>query len=161
MRSTHTFAELGVSAAAYDEIAGKLREAGYDHAFIEATVGSGGLVIDMHGIGLVRGPEDANPSQQETEMPEKPVESGSGYAGSMPYYERNADLRARIEKDFGYHPPKESQPERYRAINDACARVAYILAGMCPPGRDLSLALTKLEEVRMRANKAIAVGEAE
>jgi hypothetical protein len=46
LRTTHTFAELGVSQAAYDEIAGKLRAAEYDHAF-----GDDG-VIDMHGIGL-------------------------------------------------------------------------------------------------------------
>lgn len=45
---THTFAELEVSAAAYDEIAGKLREAGYGHAFVDGA-------IDMHGIGLTRG----------------------------------------------------------------------------------------------------------
>lgn len=45
---THTFATLQVSAEAYDEIAGKLKSAGYDHAFVDD-------VIDMHGIGLVRG----------------------------------------------------------------------------------------------------------
>lgn len=50
MRTTHTFVELEVSAASYDEIAGKLRDAGYSHAFIDQT-------IDMHGIGLTRGPE--------------------------------------------------------------------------------------------------------
>lgn len=47
IRQTHTYAELEVSAAAYDEIAGKLRAAGYDHAFHDGT-------IDMHGIGLTR-----------------------------------------------------------------------------------------------------------
>jgi hypothetical protein len=47
LRSTYTYVELEVSAAAYDEIAGKLRAAGYDHAFHGGT-------IDMHGIGLTR-----------------------------------------------------------------------------------------------------------
>lgn len=47
LRSTHTFAELAISKAAYDEIASKLREAEYNHVFME------GGVIDMHGIGLV------------------------------------------------------------------------------------------------------------
>lgn len=47
LRVTHTFVDLEVSQATYDEIAGKLREAGYDHAFIK------GGAIDMHGIGLV------------------------------------------------------------------------------------------------------------
>jgi hypothetical protein len=43
---THTFAELEVTRATYDEIARKLRAAGYDHAF-----GTDGL-IDMHGIAI-------------------------------------------------------------------------------------------------------------
>ncbi|MCY4470769.1 MAG: hypothetical protein OXC08_18805 [Thiotrichales bacterium] len=47
IRSTHTFVELAVSDAVYDEIASKLREAGYDHAFVDGA-------IDMHGIGFVR-----------------------------------------------------------------------------------------------------------
>ncbi len=47
MRVTHTFAELKVSAAAFDEIAARLRAAGYDHAFIDGA-------IDMHGLGLTR-----------------------------------------------------------------------------------------------------------
>jgi hypothetical protein len=46
---THTFAELEVSRETYEEIEGKLREAGYDHAF-----GHDRGAIDMHGIGLVR-----------------------------------------------------------------------------------------------------------
>jgi len=54
LRFTHTFAELEVSAAAYDEIAAKLRAAGYDHAFVNGA-------IDMHGIGLTRGPEPVAP----------------------------------------------------------------------------------------------------
>src|SRR5687768_10458814 len=50
LRQTHTYAELEVSAAAYDEVADKLKAAGYDHAFQDG-------VIDMHGIALTRGPE--------------------------------------------------------------------------------------------------------
>lgn len=46
MRSTHTYAILEVSQQCYDEIAAKLRAAGYDHAF-----GTDGT-IDMQGIGL-------------------------------------------------------------------------------------------------------------
>jgi CDGSH-type Zn-finger protein len=46
---THTYATLEVSALAYDEIAAKLRAAGYDHAF-DTDEGA----IDMQGIGLVR-----------------------------------------------------------------------------------------------------------
>jgi hypothetical protein len=46
MRSTHTYAKLPLSPTAYEEIATKLKDAGYDHAFI----GNGD--IDMHGIGV-------------------------------------------------------------------------------------------------------------
>lgn len=55
LNQTHTFATLEVSKATYDEIAAKLKAAGYDHAFVKAT-GKDGEVIDMHGIGLVAGP---------------------------------------------------------------------------------------------------------
>jgi len=47
IRTTHTVAELEVSAAVYSEVAKLLREAGYDHVFQDG-------MIDMTGIGLVR-----------------------------------------------------------------------------------------------------------
>lgn len=46
--ATHTFAELEVPAAVYDDIADRLRQAGYDHVFLE------GGAMDMHGIALTR-----------------------------------------------------------------------------------------------------------
>jgi len=45
---THTFATLKVSNQTYEEIEKALREAGYEHAFVDGA-------IDMHGIGLLRG----------------------------------------------------------------------------------------------------------
>lgn len=53
-RQTHTYAELELSQAAYDEIAGKLRAAGYDHAFMTGEDANGPPAIDMHGIGVTR-----------------------------------------------------------------------------------------------------------
>lgn len=47
LRETHTFALLEVSSFTYDEIQGKLKEAAYDHAFIDDK-------IEMSGIALVR-----------------------------------------------------------------------------------------------------------
>lgn len=46
---THTYVELIVSKGVYNEIKKKLRDAKYDHAFIQ-----NGLIelIDMHGIAL-------------------------------------------------------------------------------------------------------------
>ncbi len=45
---THTFAELVVGEGTYAEIASKLRDAGYDHAFLEEGA------IDMQGIGVTK-----------------------------------------------------------------------------------------------------------
>ncbi len=56
MRITHTYALLEVSPGAYEEIAGKLRAAGYDHAFDEGA-------IDMHGLALTKSvPERDGPA---------------------------------------------------------------------------------------------------
>lgn len=51
MRTTHTFAVLELSAAAYAEIAVKLRDVEYGHAFIEQDERT---VIDMHGIAVAK-----------------------------------------------------------------------------------------------------------
>jgi hypothetical protein len=68
MRTTHTYALLPVSQATYDEIRGKLKEAGYEHCFH-------GAATDMHGIGLVRAttpdPRDAEAAtNQQTTWPD-------------------------------------------------------------------------------------------
>jgi hypothetical protein len=51
MRTTHTVAELELSPAAYDEISRKLREAQYDHCFMNGRH----PMIDLSGIGITRG----------------------------------------------------------------------------------------------------------
>lgn len=52
---THTYAELEVSPRAFEEIAAKLRAAGYEHAFENGA-------IDMHGIGLLAAKPEAPPA---------------------------------------------------------------------------------------------------
>jgi hypothetical protein len=68
-RSTHTYATLGVSQAAYDEIAEKLRAAEYHHAF-------DGPLIDMHGIAL----EPPAEAQRKAEAGEPLHVAGSNWA---------------------------------------------------------------------------------
>ena len=68
---------------------------------------------------------------------------------------RNDDL----EKRFTYHPPKEGQPKKYEAIRFEAKRLAYLLSNFCPHSRELSLALTHLEDAVMWANAAIARNE--
>ena len=48
MTCTHTYVELDISPAAYDEIRMKLEAADYGHCFMDDGT------IDMHGLGLVR-----------------------------------------------------------------------------------------------------------
>jgi len=68
-------------------------------------------------------------------------------------------LAKQIENAFTYHPPHGSQVERYGLIRGQGRTLADTLAKLCPESRELSLALTKLEEVVMWANAAIARNE--
>lgn len=64
-----------------------------------------------------------------------------------------ADLQHR----FAYHPPKdESAVRAHEGVRDAHLRLAGLIDGACPDGREKSLAITKLEESMMWANAAIA-----
>ena len=51
------------------------------------------------------------------------------------------------------------QPKRYIRINQVTRRAAQALLEMCPRSRELSLALTKLEEARLHASMAIMKNE--
>ena len=57
---------------------------------------------------------------------------------------------------FTHHPPKANQLERYEAIREHGRAMAHKLMKACPRSRELSLALTHLEEAVMFANAAIA-----
>jgi len=62
----------------------------------------------------------------------------------------------RIENAFEYHSPTDAQQRKYVAIRNTAREVAYMLTELCPDSRELSLAMTKLEETVMWANAAIA-----
>jgi hypothetical protein len=61
-----------------------------------------------------------------------------------------------LQKRFTYHAPKEGQPERYEKLREEALVMAGLINDSCPDSREKSLALTKLEEVVMWANAAIA-----
>lgn len=65
-------------------------------------------------------------------------------------------LRERIENDFIYRPPTPEKVDRHQAVRDFAMGFAIALAKYCPEGRELSLALTKVEEAMMWGNAAIA-----
>jgi hypothetical protein len=69
---------------------------------------------------------------------------------------RQADQLARA---FTYHPPQGDQARRYEALRAAAYQLALLYARHCPDSRELSIALTKLEEAAMWANAAIARNE--
>lgn len=64
-----------------------------------------------------------------------------------------------LRNRFTYHPPKGDQVARYGKIRDLGLEAAQMLAFACPASRELSVALTKLEEAVMWANAAIARNE--
>ena len=66
---------------------------------------------------------------------------------------------AENERRFTYHAPKPGQPERYELIRSEARKLANALTNECPSSRELSLALTHLDQAVMFANAAIARNE--
>lgn len=67
---------------------------------------------------------------------------------------------AEITRRFSYHPARDEQAKAAHAkVSELTLGLAQELLTVCPEGRNLSLALTLLEDVRMRANAAIAVDD--
>lgn len=67
------------------------------------------------------------------------------------------ELHERVDHDFSYHqPPNPGIAAIYTAIRSGAKMLAHQAIDMAPPGRELSTALTKLEEFVMFANAAVA-----
>lgn len=64
-----------------------------------------------------------------------------------------------ITSIFTYHAPKTDQPERYERIRESARGLAQLILSLTPESREQSLAITKLQEVVMFANAAIAINE--
>ena len=66
-------------------------------------------------------------------------------------------LHDRVSNDVAYHAPNEEAVQRHELIRTHTEALAHLYVELCPPGRELSLALTKLiDEAMARANAAIA-----
>lgn len=76
------------------------------------------------------------------------------------YTETDQQAKAR-QKAFTYQSPTPGQPERYTRLRAFACELSLLLNTNCPPSRELSVAQTKLEEVIMWANAAIARNEQE
>lgn len=85
IRQTHTFSILEISKAAYEEIKGKLTEAGYEHAIIKEGERE---VIDMNGIAV--GPE----AFESVDI--KNVRQHCGHHAKYLYRDDNNDIRCSV-----------------------------------------------------------------
>jgi len=61
-----------------------------------------------------------------------------------------------LNNNFKYHSPKEGQNEKYETIRAKGKVLAAIVLNNCPPSRERSTAMTKIEEAVMWANASIA-----
>lgn len=64
--------------------------------------------------------------------------------------------KEQIENAFSYHQPKGAKVQLHIDIREAAKQLAYTILAATPTSREQSLAITKLEEVMMWANAAIA-----
>jgi len=64
-----------------------------------------------------------------------------------------------IENSFTHHAPKANQLQRYIDLRSKGKELALLILECTPSSREQSLAITKLEETIMWANKAIACNE--
>lgn len=71
----------------------------------------------------------------------------------------DTNLFDELNKRFTYHPPFGDQPRRYEDIRRNAHSFAGFIISSCPASRELSLALTKIEEAVFWANAAIARNE--
>lgn len=77
----------------------------------------------------------------------------------MPMYELNNERRKDLSNRFSYHPPWGGQADKYKQLRELAADFAGALCQFVPESRELSLALTNLEQAVMWANAGIARNE--
>lgn len=61
-----------------------------------------------------------------------------------------------IDSRFSFHPAKPEQIEKYEKIRKQLKKTALFLEETCPSSRELSSAITKLDEAMMHANASVA-----
>jgi hypothetical protein len=85
---------------------------------------------------------------------------GNGTEGTDEGPRRSAPTTEELQRRFFYHQPRDEKAKlAHQEVSDIAFQAAVRLCIICPPGRNLDLALQALELVRMRANAAIAVDD--
>ena len=76
-------------------------------------------------------------------------------------YNITEEDQKKLDNNFTYHPIKveEMQECRYQEIRRNAQEFAELLYQFCPPSRELSLAITNLEQAMFWANASIARNE--
>jgi hypothetical protein len=69
--------------------------------------------------------------------------------------ERRAEIHAR----FQYRAPNDAQKFKLQVAHEKIMDLVTFLTDEVPEGRDQAVALTSLEDTRMKINKAIVLGE--
>ena len=57
---------------------------------------------------------------------------------------------------FRYHPPTGGKAAKHEAVREACLKAAIELTNLCPESRELSMAISHLDQAMMAGNAAIA-----
>lgn len=78
--------------------------------------------------------------------------------GNQTYQPSEKDQK-NLDNNFVYHPPKDGQNTKYETLRSEAKALAETLCFLCPPSRELSIALTNLEQAVFWANAAIARNE--
>lgn len=66
------------------------------------------------------------------------------------------ELHARIDRDFGSHQLDDGQVQRVEEFRQRFSDLAHDVVEACEPSRELSRALTHLEDAQTEAIKAVA-----
>jgi hypothetical protein len=77
---------------------------------------------------------------------------------NLPPGAETLEARPQPKHPFEYQRPTEQQVVRIERVRQACKELHATLIDSIEPCRERSLAVTKLEEVSMWANKAIVFG---
>lgn len=77
----------------------------------------------------------------------------------MRTYKVSEATQKRLHNNFDFHPAVSDQAQRYEALRAKAKELAWEMATLCPDTRELSIALTSVEDSVMWASAAIARNE--
>lgn len=91
--------------------------------------------------------------------PQKGTEEPMDQKMKLPRYVETESQKQTRANNFTYHAPHGDQADRYADLRELGSLLAALMNRLCPPSRELSLAMTNLEQAVFWANAAIARNE--